>query len=97
MLKVNWSVNNVPQSGDKARGLIRTSHFAPDDNQLYILGKDGVDTDEFDTHVIAHEWGHFYQANISRSDSTGGRHGPGDVLDPRLAFGEGWATRSLPW
>lgn len=92
MLKVNWSPNNVPQSGDKSRGLIATSHFARDDNELYILGKDGVDTDEFDTHVMAHEWGHFYQANISRSDSTGGRHGPGDVLDPRLAFGEGWGN-----
>ncbi|MBL8919164.1 MAG: hypothetical protein JNJ54_09915 [Myxococcaceae bacterium] len=92
MLKVNWSPKNVPQSGDKARGFIGTSHFAPSDNQLYILGKDGVDTDEFDTHVIAHEWGHFYQSNISRSDSPGGRHGPGDVLDPRVAFGEGWGN-----
>lgn len=92
LLRVNWSPNNVPQSGDTNRGFIGTSHFSPSDNELYILGKDGVDTDEFDTHVMAHEWGHFYQANISRSDSTGGRHGPGDVLDPRLAFGEGWGN-----
>lgn len=92
MLKVNWSTNNVPQAGDKTRGFIGTSHFSPAENELYILGKDGVDTDEYDTHVMAHEWGHFYQANISRSDSTGGRHGPGDVLDPRLSFGEGWGN-----
>jgi hypothetical protein len=57
-----------------------------------VLGKDGVDTDEFDAHVIVHEWGHYFEANLSRSDSPGGRHGPGDVLDPRIAFGEAWGN-----
>lgn len=92
LLKVNWSPDNVPQSGDKAAGLIGTSHFSPQENEIYILGKVGVDTDEFDNHVIVHEWGHFFEHNLSRSDSPGGAHSAGDVLDPRLAFGEGYGN-----
>lgn len=94
-LRVNWSPNNVPEAlanGDKTTGRIGTSHYAPDENEIYVLGKDGVDTDEFDSHVIVHEWGHYFEKNLSRSDSPGGRHGPGDVLDPRIAFGEAWGN-----
>jgi hypothetical protein len=91
-LVVNWSPDNVPQSGDKTIGQIGTSHYSPQENQIYVLGKEGVDTDEFDNHVIVHEWGHFIEANLSRSDSPGGRHGPGDLLDPRIAFGEGYGN-----
>jgi hypothetical protein len=91
-LAVNWSPNNVPGAGDPAQGQIGTSHFSPADNQIYILGKDGVDTDEFDSHVIVHEWGHYFEHNLSRSDSPGGPHGGGDVLDPRLSFGEGYGN-----
>ena len=91
-LKVNWSPDNTPQTGDKALGLIGTSHFSPSENEIYVLGKAGADTDEFDSHVIVHEWGHYFEANLSRSDSPGGRHGPGDILDPRIAFGEAWGN-----
>ncbi|NMO22829.1 hypothetical protein HPC49_49890 [Pyxidicoccus fallax] len=91
-LKVNWSPNNVPGAGEKDDGNIGTSHFSPSDNEIYILGKDGVDTDEFDSHVIVHEWGHYFESNLSRSDSPGGPHGAGDVLDPRLSFGEGYGN-----
>jgi hypothetical protein len=91
-LRVNWSPNNAPQAGTIALGQIGTSHFSPADNQIYILGKDGADTDEYDSHVIVHEWGHFFEKNLSRSDSPGGPHSTGDVLDPRLAFGEGYGN-----
>ncbi|WP_375765481.1 hypothetical protein NR798_27640 [Archangium gephyra] len=91
-LKVNWSPDNVPQGGDKASGFISTSHFSPAENEIYILGKAGADTDEFDSHVIVHEWGHYFENNLSRSDSPGGPHGRGDVLDPRIAFGEGYGN-----
>jgi hypothetical protein len=91
-LAVNWSPDNVPQAGNKAIGQIGTSHFSPAENQIYILGKDGVDTDEFDSHVIVHEWGHYFESNLSRSDSPGGPHTGGDVLDPRLSFGEGYGN-----
>ena len=91
-LKVNWSPNNAPQAGDKTLGQIGTSHFSPAENQIYILGKAGADTDEFDSHVMVHEWAHYFERNLSRSDSPGGPHTGGDVLDPRLAFGEGYGN-----
>jgi hypothetical protein len=91
-LAVNWSPANVPEAGDKAAGQIGTSHYAPAENQIYILGADQLDTDEFDSHVIVHEWGHFFEHNLSRSDSPGGAHTFGDVLDPRIAFGEGYGN-----
>jgi len=93
-LYVNWSPSNTPTLGDYLIGQIGTSHYRSDTNQLYILGQDGVDTDEFDAHVIAHEWTHFMEANLSRSDSLGGSHGFGDKKDPSLAFGEGFANAS---
>lgn len=88
-LKVNWSPDNVPQNGNVAAGQIGTSHYDPTVGEIFVLGKDGVDTDEFDTHVIVHEWTHYFEDQLARSDSPGGPHGAGDVLDPRLAFGEG--------
>ena len=48
------------------------------------------DTDEFDQHVVAHEFGHYIEHNFSRADNIGGSHGLGDKLDPRVAFGEGF-------
>jgi hypothetical protein len=48
------------------------------------------DTDEFDQHVIAHEFGHYIEFNFSRADNIGGSHGLGDRLDARVAFGEGF-------
>lgn len=71
--------------------------FAPADLPagIYLLGAfdDGAgDTDEFDQHVIAHEFGHYYEDRFSRSDSIGGSHGLLDRLDPRVAFGEGWGN-----
>lgn len=90
-LKVNWSKNNYPSgSYTPSTGAIGTSHF--DGNELYILGQAEVDSDEFDHHVIVHEWGHFVEANISRSDSLGGQHSTSDQLNMSLAFGEGWGN-----
>ncbi len=48
------------------------------------------DTDEFDQHVIAHEFGHYVEHSFSRADNIGGPHGRGDKLDIRVAFGEGF-------
>lgn len=95
LLMVNWSENNVPASGDPANGDITTSHYTRDSSgvsQLYILGKEDVDTDEFDNHVVAHEFGHFLEDRLFRSDSIGGSHSLGDWLDPRVAFGEGYGN-----
>lgn len=57
---------------------------------ISLLNDLSEDTDEFDQHVVAHEFGHYIEANFSRSDNIGGSHGPGDRLDKRVAFGEGF-------
>lgn len=87
-----WSPDNKAASPtDIDLGDLPTS-FYRSDSTLFLLGLAGVDTEEFDDHVIVHEWGHYFEDNFSRSDSIGGRHGPGDSLDMRTAFGEGWAS-----
>jgi hypothetical protein len=57
---------------------------------IALLADLSEDTDEFDQHVIAHEFGHYLEHNFSRADNIGGSHGAGDRLDMRVAFGEGW-------
>ena len=94
-----WSVNNV-QSGTSNfdTGELTASFYSsnPDGGapnpSLFLLGDANSDTEEFDDHVVMHEWGHYFEDNFSRSDSIGGPHSLGQALDARLAFGEGFAT-----
>jgi len=58
--------------------------------RIALLSTLAGDTDEFDQHVIAHEFGHYIENNFSRADSIGGAHSRGSKLDPRVAFGEGF-------
>ena len=85
LLTIGWSTAN-------SSATIGTSHYDPTTERLAILGKEDEDTDEFDTHVVAHEWGHWFEAHFSRSDSLGGPHGSGDILDETIAFGEGFGN-----
>ena len=93
-LELRWSVNNRTVIGDKSQGHIGTSAYDPDenDNAIYLLGEEGRDTDEYDPHVILHEWGHYFEHQMSRADSFGGLHSLTDRLDPRVAFSEGWSN-----
>jgi hypothetical protein len=101
-LRMHWSSNNIPaprQSNETpdaalAAGRIGTSFFSDsgDTRQIYLLGAANEDTDEYDRHVVAHEWGHYFQSALSRDDSLGGDHGPNDKLDMRVAFSEGWGN-----
>ncbi|MFM8900158.1 MAG: hypothetical protein ACKOF9_09470 [Burkholderiales bacterium] len=98
-LTVYWSPNNTSAAGGNlAAGQIGTSFFQTSfssntlQRALYILGKAENDTDEFDAHVIAHEFGHYLQSAFSRDDTTGGRHSGTDLLDMRVAFSEGWGN-----
>lgn len=59
---------------------------------IYVLGDSQGDTDEFDQHVIAHEFGHYLEDRFSRSDSPGGDHGLEDKVDMRVAYSEGWGN-----
>ena len=94
LLYVNWSTENTTSGGLKTAGQISTSHYTSEKGigNLYILGAEDVDTDEFDDHIVAHEFGHYLENKIFRSDSIGGPHGANDVLDPRVAFGEGYGN-----
>lgn len=77
-------------------------YIASDDSSLgmatgiYLLG--GVngsvcsDTDHFDNSVIIHEYGHFLEKDQAYSDSPGGSHTGNGLIDPRLAWSEGWAN-----
>jgi PKD domain len=88
-----WSVNNTIVDGDVGAGEIGTSFYISVPNpSLFLLGDADSDTEEFDDHIVVHEWGHYFEDTFSRSDSIGGRHILGESLDPRLAFGEGFAT-----
>lgn len=93
-LQMFWSVNNVPSPGLVSRGQIGTTSFVagPTGFSINVLGKENVDTDEYDASVIAHEWGHYYQHAFSRDDSPGGNHDFDSLLDQRLAFSEGWGN-----
>jgi hypothetical protein len=82
-LKINWSPAN-------SEATISGSFF--DGTDIFLLGAEDSDTDEYDEHVIIHEWGHYFDHNFSRSDSIGGIHFIGDILDIRLAFGEGFGN-----
>jgi len=82
-LNLNWSVDNSTAS-------IGGSFY--DGTEIFLLGKENNDTDEYDEHVIIHEWGHYFEAKFSRTDSIGGPHSGGDILDIRVAFGEGFGN-----
>ena len=88
-----WSVNNTVADADIdiTAGNLPTS-FYNGVNSLFILGDDMDDTDEFDDHIVAHEWSHYFEDNFSRSDSFGGPHSLDERLDASLSFGEGWAS-----
>ncbi|NOY71336.1 MAG: hypothetical protein GXP14_03005 [Gammaproteobacteria bacterium] len=89
-LKIKWSVKNVTASGNPDNGQIGTSYY--DGDSIYLLGAADNDTDEYDRHVVIHEWMHYYMAQFSRDDSMGGNHGGEDRLDIRIAYSEGLAN-----
>jgi hypothetical protein len=97
-LNVYWSPKNNPASGSPTLGEIGGTFFrqttssagAVTSRAIFILGKENVDTDEFDSGVVAHEYGHYLQSAFSRNHSTGGSHSNGDKLDMTLSYGEGW-------
>ncbi len=82
-LKINWSQGNSPST-------IEGTLY--DGEEIFLMGAENVDTDEYDEHVVIHEWAHYFESQFSRSDSIGGTHTRGDILDIRLAFGEGFGN-----
>lgn len=73
------------------------SFYVPGERKLYILGGSNgnvrtADTDHFDDSVILHEYGHFLEDVYGHSDSPGGSHNGNFIIDPRLAWSEGFAN-----
>lgn len=92
--QVYWSINNRAVDGMVANGEIGTTSYTRIMNvpTILVLGNENVDTDEYDTGVIAHELGHYVEDTLARSDSIGGEHSLSQQLDPRLANSEGWGN-----
>jgi len=93
-LVLNWSpLNRASQEFDPSIGeIVTTAYFGLQPPAIYVLGDENVDTDEYDAHVLAHEWGHYLEDQLARSDSIGGRHSIFGFFDPRLALSEGWSN-----
>lgn len=91
-LTVYWSVNNIASSGSFDEGDIGSSLYSTGATAIYVLGHADNDTDEFDKSVIQHEFGHYIEDKLSRSESIGGSHQLGLPLDMRVAFGEGFGN-----
>lgn len=94
-LQVGWSTKNTYSNSYLVEnGQISSTHYINYDKpSIYVLGHQDVDTDEFDKHVIAHEFAHYVEDQFYRSDSIGGPHRiVGDSLDARVAFSEGYAN-----
>jgi hypothetical protein len=51
-----------------------------------------TDTDEHDEGIILHELGHYVMDRFAGSSSIAGRHPPGSLVDPGVAWEEGRAT-----
>ena len=73
------------------------SFYVNGDRKLYILGGNNgdvknTDTDHFDASVIDHEYGHFLEDVYGKSESPGGSHNGNAIIDPRLAWSEGWGN-----
>ncbi len=99
-LDLYWSPQNMSSSDfSRTNGrIVTTGYFTFDGgvgDGMYVLGNAALgaasDTDEYDQHVLAHEFQHYIEDKLSRSDSIGGAHSISDRLDLRVAFSEGFA------
>lgn len=92
-----WSPSNRPSAafGPTTGDIETTQYISPGSSSppgIYVLGAASNDTDEFDQHIIAHEFHHYLEDAVSRADSVGGTHSLDERLDPRVAFSEGFAN-----
>ena len=92
-LTIYWSEKNTETVLERLTGgEMSTTFFKLATNTAYVLGDRDTNSDEFDDAVILHEYAHMLAGRFSRDDSPGGPHILGDILDPRVAWSEGWAN-----
>jgi hypothetical protein len=92
---IYWAPGQDP--GVFFSGIAGVSFYIPGTNRMYLLGGsngdvNNSDTDHFDNTIILHEYAHYLEDVYAASDSPGGPHTGNTILDPRLAWGEGWAN-----
>lgn len=90
--QIRWSKDNIASPGAINEGLIGSSFYNPGDGNIYLLGHENNDTDEYDASVILHEFAHYVEDAFSRSESPGRQHDLRSALDMRLAWSEGFAN-----
>lgn len=66
------------------------SHYDSDWGEITIAD-DPSDPDMWDDSVIIHEWGHMATDEYSCNESPGGPHSANALIEPRLAWAEGYA------
>ena len=66
--------------------------WSPDTLEITIGGQEDADTQEFDAHVVAHEYGHYLTHYLAEDDSLGGAHTLGEASDETLCYSEGFAN-----
>ncbi len=91
-LSVYWSSGNIAIDGDLSEGHIGTSFYTSAGPSIYLLGAADNDSDEYDRGVVQHEFGHYLEHQLGRTESIGGSHSQTSRLDMRVAFGEAWGN-----
>jgi hypothetical protein len=91
-LNVQWSKDNKSVAATAQNVAIGDGPGTSFGEALWLNGSANLDTDEYDSAVIAHEWGHYFQDKLGRSDSIGGDHAGLNIVHPSLAMDEGFAT-----
>lgn len=91
-LMVYWSEKNIAISGNSSQGYIGTSFYTSAGPSIYLLGAADNDSDEYDRGVVQHEFGHYLEHQLGRTESIGGSHSQSSRLDMRVAFGEAWGN-----
>jgi hypothetical protein len=93
LIPMAWSSENLCD-GVTRGDVLNWKHYEqnPKLYRIYLCGHEDHDTDEYDRQTILHEWSHYFHDRFSQTKTIGGGHEHKDVLDPRLAFAEGFAT-----
>lgn len=95
LVKIYWSPGFSPAVYVGVSGSI--SYYLNRRRELYLQGGQSgnvtsSDMDHFDNSVILHEYAHFLEDVFGAPNSPGGSHSGDAIVDPRLAWSEGWAN-----
>lgn len=95
LVKIYWTPGFSPAVYVGVSGSI--SYYLNRRRELYLQGGQSgnvisSDMDHFDNSVILHEYAHFLEDVFGAPNSPGGSHSGDAIVDPRLAWSEGWAN-----